>query len=288
MIRAALRNLLANKVRLFTTGVAVMLGVAFIAGTLVLTNTITKTFDDLFADAYAGTDAMVRSADSIEDPQGFGDVRGRIDEGLLDQVAAVDGVAVADGDVFGFAQVVGTDGEPVGNPGFGPPAVGTNWPEGELNPWTLVAGEGPRGDREVVLDKGVADEAGYSVGDTATVLAQGAPLEVTVTGIARIGGADSPGGASFTMFTTKAAQRWIGEAGKLDDISVAAVDGASQDEIVHRIAAALLRAAPDPPVAPAAPARPPDRHRCRRLADCWRAAPVLARRPSGRLRSPLA
>jgi putative ABC transport system permease protein len=239
MIRTALRNLLAHKVRLFTTGVAVMLGVAFIAGTLVLTNTITKTFDDLFADASAGTDAVVRSADSIEDPQGFGDVRGRIDESLLADVAEVDGVAVADGDVWGFAQVVGTDGEPVGDPGVGPPTLGTNWPEGELNTWTLVAGEGPQGDREVVLDKGVADDAGYAVGDTATVLVQGAPLEVTVTGIARIGGADSPGGASFTMFTTEAAQRWVGEPGKLDDISVAAVDGVSEDEIADRIAAVM-------------------------------------------------
>jgi putative ABC transport system permease protein len=236
MVLTALRNLLAHKIRLFTTGLAVMLGVAFIAGTLVLTDTLNKTFDDLFADALEGTDAMVRAEASFEDPSGFGDLRARIDASLLDQVQAVDGVALAVGDTWGFAQVIDTDGEPVGNPGAGPPTIGTNWPEGELNTWTLVAGDPPGSDRDVVLDKGVADDAGYTVGDQATVVVQGAPIKVNVSGIARIGGADSPGGATFVMFTTESAQRYVGEEGRFDDISVAAEDGVSQEEIVERIA----------------------------------------------------
>ena len=240
MWKTALRNLLAHRVRLFTTGLAVALGVAFIAGTLVLGDTLTKTYDDLFADALADTDAVVRSDASIEDPNGFGEFRGRIDASLVDEVAGVDGVAVASGDVWGFAQVVDQDGEPVGTPGAGPPTFGVNWPESEeLNTWTLVEGTPPRGDRDVVFDKGVADKAGYEVGDRATVLVQGAPLEVTVTGIARIGGADSPGGATFTMFTTDAAQRYVGEAGKFDSISIAADDGVSQQELVDRLDAVL-------------------------------------------------
>jgi len=222
MVLTALRNLLAHKIRLFTTGLAVMLGVAFMAGTLVLTDTVTKTFDDLFSDALAGTDAMVRAEASFDDPNGFGEMRGRIDEALLTDVEGVDGVALASGDVWGFAQVVGEDGEPIGNPGAGAPTIGTNWPEGDLNTWTLVEGEPPRTDTDVVMDKAVADDAGYAVGDRATVLVQGAPLEVDLTGIARIAGADSPGGATFTMFTTEAAQRYVGEAGKFDSISVAA------------------------------------------------------------------
>jgi putative ABC transport system permease protein len=225
-------------VRLFTTGLAVALGVAFIAGTLVLTDTITKTFDDLFTDALADTDAMVRAEASFEDPNGFGDLRGRVDASLVDEVADVEGVAVASGDVWGFAQVVDKEGEPVGNPGAGPPTFGVNWPESEeLNTWTLVEGRAPRGERDVVLDKGVADDAGYTIGDRATVLVQGAPLEVTVTGIARIGGADSPGGATFTMFTTEAAQRYVGEGGKFDSIS--GDEGASQRELVDRLETVL-------------------------------------------------
>jgi putative ABC transport system permease protein len=238
-LKTAVRNLLAHKLRLLVTGLSVMLGVAFIAGTLVLTDTITKTFDDLFTDALADTDAMVRAKASFEDPNGFGELRGRLDASLVDDVADVDGVAVASGDVWGMAQVVDNDGKPVGNPGAGPPTFGVNWPESELNTWTLVEGSAPRGERDVVLDKGVADDAGYTVGDRATVLVRGAPLDVTVTGIARIGGADSPGGATFTMFTTEAAQRYVGEVGKFDSISIAADEGVSQQELVERLETVL-------------------------------------------------
>jgi putative ABC transport system permease protein len=126
MWKTAVRNLLAHKLRLLVTGLSVMLGVAFIAGTLVLTDTITKTFDDLFTDALADTDAMVRARASFEDPNGFADLRGRLDASLVDDVADVEGVAVASGDVWGMAQVVDNDGKPVGNPGAGPPTFGVN------------------------------------------------------------------------------------------------------------------------------------------------------------------
>ncbi|HET9609684.1 MAG TPA: FtsX-like permease family protein [Acidimicrobiales bacterium] len=239
MLLTAIRNLLAHKLRLLTTGLAVMIGVAFMAGTLVLTDTIQKTFDDLFTDAFENTDALVRAEASFDDPNGFGELRGRIDASLLDEVEDVDGVALAAGDVWGFAQAVDRDGDPIGNPGAGSPTFGTNWTASELNTWTLVEGDPPRGDEQVVFDKGTADDGGFGVGDQATVLVQGAPLEVTVSGIARIGGADSPGGASFTMFTTEAAQRYVGEVGKFDSISIAAEDGVSQDEVVERIAPTL-------------------------------------------------
>ena len=239
MLATALRNLLAHKVRLLTTGLAVMLGVAFMAGTIVLTDTLNKTFDDLFADVYATTDAVVRAPASFDDPNGFGELRGRFDASLLDEVAAVEGVAEASPDVFGIAQVLDKEGEPLGNPNAGQPTFASNWPTGVLNTWTLVAGEGPQSDDEVVLDKGVAEDAEVSVGDQVTVLLGGAPVDLTVAGIARVGGADSPGGATFTMFTTGAAQRYVGEVGKLDSISVAAEEGVSQEELVDRIGEVL-------------------------------------------------
>ncbi len=235
MFRTAFRNLVAHKLRLLTTGLAVTLGVAFMAGTLVLTDTIQRTFDNLFSDALANTDAVVRAQSSFDDPQGFGDVRGRIDASLLDAVAGVDGVAQAQGDTWGFAQVVDKDGDPIGGSAAGPPSVGTDWPEGRLNTWTLAAGRPPETDDEVVLDKGTADDGGYTVGDRATILLRGAPRQMTVTGVAKFAGADSPGGANFAMFSTEAAQRLVGEPGKFDSISVAADDGVSQDELVSRI-----------------------------------------------------
>ena len=233
MLKTTLRNILGHRLRLLTTGLAVALGVAFMAGTLVLTATVQRTFEDLFNNAYAKTDALVRSEASFE-ANGL-EQRARIDESVQDLLTAVEGVDTVQPDVWGYAQVVGRDGDPIGNPGMGPPTVGANWSDEALNTWDLVEGAAPEADDEVVLDKRVADEAGYGVGDRATVLVVGAPIEVTISGIATFGGADSPGGASFVMFTTEAAQQNVGEVGKVDSISLAAEEGVSQQELVDRI-----------------------------------------------------
>ncbi len=235
MFKTALRNLLAHKLRLLATGLAITLGVAFMAGTLVLTDTLGRTLDTMFANAYAGTDAVARGKAAFKDPQTGWEIRGRIDAALVEKIAAVDGVAAAEGDVWGFAQLVGKDGEPIGNPGMGPPTVGTNWYASEMNTWDLVAGRGPQTRDEVAMDKRSAEKGGYAVGDRATILVRGAPIQATVVGIATIGGADSPGGASFMMFTSAAAQEYVGEAGKFDSISAAAAPGISQAELTRGI-----------------------------------------------------
>jgi putative ABC transport system permease protein len=237
MFKTTIRNILGHKIRLLTTGLAVALGVAFMAGTLVLTATIKQTFQELFADAYAKTDAMVRSESSFE-ANGL-EQRARIDESLVGVLARVEGVRKAQGDVWGYAQVVDRDGEPIGQPGAGPPTIGANWSDEALNTWDLVAGTGPTTDEQVVLDKAVAEEAGYAIGDRITVLVTGAPIQVTVSGIATIGGADSPGGASFVMFTTRAAQEHVGEIGKVDSVSLAASKGVSEEQLVERVRAVL-------------------------------------------------
>jgi putative ABC transport system permease protein len=239
MFRTAMRNLVARKLRLVTTGLAIMLGVAFMAGTLVLTDTVKSTFDGIYDEAYAGVDAIVRGEARFTDPSGFLEQRDRIDAGLLDAVEGVEGVAEAQGDLWGFAQIVDTAGDPVGNPGMGAPTVGANWYEGPMSSWSLLAGRGPRTDDEVVLDGASADRAGYGVGDRATVLVGGEPREVTVTGIARFGGGESIGGSTWVLFTTAAAQRYLGATDQFDSIMVAAAEGVSQDEVVRRVAAVV-------------------------------------------------
>ena len=240
MWRSARRNLLAHKRRLFTTGLAVMLGVAFMTGTLVLADTITRTFNDLFADVYKGTDAVVRAEAAFKDPNGFADQRGRVDASLIDVVRNVPGVAAAGGDIFGYAQIVDRDGKPLGNPQMGAPTIGGNWPDvSELNPWTFSAGGPPRADDEAAIDKKSADTAGYRVGDMVPVLVKGGPTTARLTGIVKFGTADSPGGASFAIFTTATAQRLVAEPGKFDGIAVVADDGVSQTELRDRLAAVL-------------------------------------------------
>ena len=235
-----MKNLRAHKRRLLSTSFAIFFGVAFLAGTMMLSDTIGKTFDDLFADVYRDTDAVVRSSSVVEGEFGSDDIRGRIPASLVDEVKDVDGVAEAEGGTQGYAQIVGTNGDVVGNPGMGPPTFGGHWSEiDELNPFNLVEGEPPAADDEVVIDRRSADNGDISVGDRIQVLTKDGPIEVTVVGIAKFGDADSPGGASFTLFTEEAAERYIGEPGMVDSISVLGESGVSQAELRDRIADAL-------------------------------------------------
>src|SRR5512133_1734626 len=144
MLHTTWKGLLGHKFRFVATALAVTLGVAFMAGTLVLTDTIRTTFDNLFANVYQGTDAVVRAKAAFEGPPGAGVQRGRVDAALVDTVRRVDGVAAAEGDVGGYARLIGKDGKALGNPATGAPTFGLSWTENsELNTFTLVSGAAP-------------------------------------------------------------------------------------------------------------------------------------------------
>ena len=240
MFSTALRNLWAHKLRLMATALSIMLGVAFMAGTLVVTATMRKTFDNLFADVYRGTDAVVRAKAAFEGPQGTGTQRGRVDAVLVSKLQSVNGVRAAEGAVFGYARLIGKDGKALGNPATGAPTIGSNWSENSaLNQFHLVSGSPPSADNEVVIDRKSARDGHLAVGDTATVLVQGGPQHVRISGIARFGNADSPGGATIVAFRTPAAQRLVGELGKYDEINFVAAPGVSQTELAKRLSAAV-------------------------------------------------
>ncbi len=240
MLHVTWKGLLAHKLRLATTAIAVLIGVAFMAGTLVLTATIGSTFDGLYADINAGTDVVVRSAESVSIGQGFGDVRAAVDESILPTVQGVDGVRVAEGNVSGYAQFVGRDGKAVGNPNRGAPTLGFAWSQDEaLNPLRLADGAPPSGPGQVVVDKATADKEGFAVGDQVTVLTATGARQFTVSGITRFGKVDSPLGATLAVFDTATAQQVLGLSGKYTDIAVAAAPGTSQQELAERVQAAL-------------------------------------------------
>jgi len=241
VFKLTLKGLRAHMRRLVSTVLAVVSGVAFLAGTMMLSDTIGKTFDDLFADVFRDTDAVVRSSSVVEAEFGGGeDMRGRLDAALVDDVRDVDGVAEAEGFVQGYAQIVGTDGEALGNPAQGAPTYGGDWSDfDELNPFDLDEGRAPEADDEVVIDRKSADDGDIQIGDEIQVLTKDPTLTVTVVGIATFGDADSPGGASFAMFTQEAAERYLAEPGMVDSIGVTADEGVSQGELRARIAEAL-------------------------------------------------
>ena len=209
MLCVTIKGLLARKVRLAATVVAVTLGVAFTAGTLVLTDTIGKTFDDLFAEVYDGTDAVVRAPSAFDAPAGASDQRGRVDQSLVDVVAGVDGVAVAEGTVVGYTQLVGADGKPLGDPEIGAPTLGGNWSRSDdLNPFTLVEGRAPTADDEVVIDRKSANDGHLAWATRPPCWSRVRRSRCEVVGIAKFGDADSPGGASFVLFTSRQRSGW--------------------------------------------------------------------------------
>jgi putative ABC transport system permease protein len=237
VLRVALKGILARKFRLVSTAFAVVLGVAFLSGTFVFTDTIQKAFDELFADAFQNTDSYVRSSESVEDFFG-NETHPRIDDSAIALVAGVDGVADAQGSVTAYAQVVGSDGDLVGDPNTGPPTFGDTWLTGELSPWNLTEGSRDPGPGELVVDVATADEGDLEIGDMVTVVTTSAPQDFLLVGTAKFGDADSPGGATFAMFDLATAQQLFNAEGKVDAV-LAASDGLSQEELTTRIQAEL-------------------------------------------------
>src|SRR4051794_5304329 len=164
MWKATIRGLLARRLRLALTALAVLLGVSFVSATYVLTDTVKQSFDDVFRQTVAGVDLQVQAANTV----GGSSDPGRIPESVAEQVAQVPGVARAIPFVRGYAQFVDRDGSPIG--GGGPPTLGFSWAEG--GPLRLVGetSRAPEGDREVLMDLGTARDNGYRVGDRVRVL----------------------------------------------------------------------------------------------------------------------
>jgi putative ABC transport system permease protein len=236
MSRTIFKIVLARRFRLATTAFAVLLGVAFMAGTLTLTDTVGKSFDRLYANVYAGTDAYVRSSSAIG-PAGM-QMRGTVPAATLTTVEHVDGVAAASGVTQGYAQLLNKSGKVFSHKNV--PTFGFNWSTSpRLNPFRLAEGRAPRADDEVVIDRGSAKAEGFHVGDDATVLTQVAPEHVRIVGIATFGTADSAAGSSAVLFTSSAAQRLVGQAGRFDAISIVAKPGVTQTELAARVRRAL-------------------------------------------------
>jgi putative ABC transport system permease protein len=233
VFRLTLTQLAAKKLRLVSTAMAVFLGVTFLAGTLVLTDTVTATFDDILADAHAGTDAYVRGESPLD--LGIGEQRPRIDDEVADTVRQVDGVRAVAVDITGYAQVVGDDGEPIGD-ARDVPMFGRNWIDvPELNPYRVSEGRAPAAADEIVVDEHTAARGDFVPGDRATVLTRGEPRTFTIVGLVTFGDATSAGGATSVLFTTATAQTLLGEPGAVDGISVLSADGVGEDEFVARI-----------------------------------------------------
>jgi putative ABC transport system permease protein len=238
MWKIGLKTSLAHKRRLVGTASSVLIGIAFLAGTLVFTDTIKRSFDDAFTEVYEKTDAYVRSADSID--TGFGGtVRGRIPDSTVADVMAVPGVSEAVGYTEGFARIIDADGDPIGVEN-GAPQFGQSAIESEDSPWIVKDGRLPTAADEVAIDAASFDDGSFALGDQVTIVSQGGTREFTLTGTVRFGSVDSVGGATFALFTLPTAQEFVTTSpGEIDAVLVSGDGSVSDDELAASLTAAL-------------------------------------------------
>lgn len=241
MRRVTLRSLWTHKRRLVSTILAVLLGVAFMAGTFVLSDTIQTSFDDIFADLNAELDAQVQG--EVLFSSDFGDQRAPIDASVLDDVAQVDGVAAAA--PYAFTQgggstnrVLGADGEPIG--AFGPPTLFESWIDADtLNPYDVVDGRPPEADGEITLNVAAAEDGDLALGDDVTLVTQHGQEVYELVGVTQVRGEDTLAGAVSVGLTLAEAQRLAGLEGQVNQVLVDAEDGVSQEEVTARVAEVL-------------------------------------------------
>jgi putative ABC transport system permease protein len=232
MFKLSLRNIWSRKGRLLLTAIAVIAGTAFLSGVFVFTDTIKGSFNEMFASAYAKTDAFVRSSNVIEGD--FGETtRDRIEASLVPVVTKVPHVTEAHGDVNGTA-TVSFNGKIIGQDG--PPKFAGAWIESDGSPWRIVDGKAPAGPSDVVIDRSSSKTGKIKVGDKVSITSSGQPREFTVTGIATFAGNDTSGGATWSLFTLPTAQEFvIGDTTKLDSIIVRSDGAISDTELAKNI-----------------------------------------------------
>ena len=237
-VRISLSSLRAHKRRFAGTFLAVFLGVAFLAGTLVMGDTLRASFDTMFANATSGTDAVVRSADAITTPGESEGVRQPVPTDLVRTVEQVPGVAAAAPNIQGAGQLIAADGDPIG--GQGPPTLAGNWiTDPKLNPYQLAEGRAPLKTGEVVVNRGTAKQGDLKIGDT-TILRTPDPVRVTIVGLATFGGEDGMAQVTFTGMTQADAEKYLtARPGEAASIQVRAGPGVGQQELVDRLTAVL-------------------------------------------------
>ncbi|HEY3925155.1 MAG TPA: FtsX-like permease family protein [Acidothermaceae bacterium] len=240
MLRATLRNVFAHKVRLLLTGLSVVLGVGFLAGTLVFTDTLKATFNDLIGRTSTNLSVVVRAnSDFSATDIGASSDRALVPNSLAANVAAVPGVKQAIGEVQGIDLLVTAAGKAVQPKSPGPPTLAVSWTPANFGSLAFVQGAGPTGPGQVAIDQSAADSYHLHVGDHVTVQTQGSPIQATIVGIVTVGGSSNLAGAVLSVFDPVTAAQVAGKPGFANQIDVQAEGGVSQQALAARIGPTL-------------------------------------------------
>jgi putative ABC transport system permease protein len=227
----AVKSLWARKVRALATTLAVVIGVAFVAGTYILTDTTFAAFDEIFEDSRKGTSVVVTAKDVVE--QESGEIP-TVSASLLPKVKRVPGVRLAAGGISTPGGLFDAEGEPIGSK-FAPKFIASVEP-GVLQSLQYVEGRGPRDRTEASLDQAAAEDAGIGIGEVIELASLERAETYRLVGLTRLGdGSASFGGASIAELTLPEAQRITGRVGRFDQISLAAEPGVAATTLKRRI-----------------------------------------------------
>jgi putative ABC transport system permease protein len=236
--RFALKALLGRKLRTVLSAFAIVLGVATVSGTYVLTDSIDKAFGSIFTESRNGSDAVISGKAAFDLAQGTGVTAPAFNESLLQKVRALPDVRVADGSVNGEAQLIGKDGKAIvygGAPNLGFSIARGNSP---FNPLSLVEGSWPK-HNEVVIDKSTAGKEHFRIGQIVGVQAVGSVQRLRLSGTVKFGSVSTIGGATLSGFDLPTAQRLFGKPGKLDEIAVASAPNVGTNQLLQQIRTVL-------------------------------------------------
>jgi putative ABC transport system permease protein len=236
MLRVALKGLAGRKLRAVLTAIAIILGVAMISGTYVLTDTINNAFTSIFTQTYKNADAIISAKTAFTNDNGNGVQAPSFPESLLGKIRALPDVNAAEGSVTDDqTKLVGRDGKVVSTHGAPSLAFSVN-PKGDqrFNPLTLVQGNWPNGSDEIAIDTNVASSKHYAVGDRIGVERSGPVRKFRIAGIVKLSGV-SIGSATLSVFDLPTLQRLLGRVGKLDLIRVQARSGVPTSRLISQI-----------------------------------------------------
>jgi putative ABC transport system permease protein len=236
MLRATLRSLLARKLRLLLASLAVLLGVSFVSGAFVLTDSLSGVFDKLFSSINTGTSVRVQTASAFGGTSS--DNREPVTQAVLDKVRTVKGVKEANGDVSGLASLILPNGTIYTT--SGPPTIVVSIRPGSVQESLQVkSGKAPVGLDQVVVDVATAKKEHLAVGDRIGVLGKGPKRSVTIVGLIGFRTTDSIAGATLLAFDGPSAQTVVGTPGAWNILSIAAEPGVSDPQLRDRISAVL-------------------------------------------------
>jgi putative ABC transport system permease protein len=242
MRRITLRGLMARKLRLALTALAIVLGVTFVTGTLVLGDTLNRTFNNLVASVYQHVSFEIRGKAAFNEntPQSVTGTADRkpVPESLAAEVRRLPGVAYVFGTAGGYAQLVAPDGSSIDD-GAGKDLGFAYDPNQQLSPFRLVSGTGPVTSQDVVIDKATATKYHFVVGDPVRILLPDGQRTFKVAGIVTFGNANSLAGDTLAGFQQSTAQQLFDSRGRYDAINVLAAPGADNVALQQSIARLL-------------------------------------------------